>query len=220
METAFLICAIIGGTVIVCQFFLTLLGLGGDHGVGDGHDFSGGDAGGHDVGGHDAGGHDHVGHEGASSHEVGHGQEPSWFFTYLTLRTLTAAVAFFGLAGLAARHRGLEDWQVLAVAGGAGALAMYLVAKLMGLLGRFNVDGTVRIEHALGSRGTVYLSVPGNKAGVGKVHVSQAQRLLEYKAITKEETLHTGARIVVVGVITPDTVEVASATEPERLVNA
>ncbi len=213
METAFWLCAVIGGTVIVCQFFLTLLGMGGDHDAGDGPDFSGGDH------GADLGGHDQVGHEGISSHEVGHGQEPAWFFTYLTLRTLTAAIAFFGLAGLGARYQGLEEWQAFVIAIGAGAAVMVLVAKLMRLLTRLNVDGTVRVDQAVGSRGTVYLSVPGKRAGVGKVQVSQANRLVEYQAVTREESLPTGAKVVVVGVIAPDTVEVAQATEAERIAN-
>lgn len=215
MVTAFWLCAVIGGTVIVCQFFLTLLGMGGDHDAGDGHDFSGGGHEGVGIGGHDQFGHDQASPEGG--HEVGHGQEPSWFFTYLTLRTLTAAVAFFGLAGLGARYQGLEEWQAFIIAIAAGGAAMVLVAKLMGLLTRLNVDGTVRVEQAVGSRGTVYLSVPGKRAGVGKVHVSQANRLVEYQAITKEESLPTGTKVVVVGVIAPDTVEVAQATEAERI---
>src|SRR2546426_9349206 len=112
METAYLICAVVGGTLIVCQFLMTLLGLGGDH-----------DVGGHDAGGHDFGG----GHDVAGQHEAGHGSEPSWFFSMLTFRTLSAAVAFFGLAGLAATHGNLDPIPTLALALGAGAIALVLV---------------------------------------------------------------------------------------------
>src|ERR1035438_1680172 len=105
METAYLVCATIGGTLIVCQFLMTILGLGGHHDVG-GHD-AGGDAGGHDMVGHETGGHDASGH-----HEASQQSEPNWFFSQLTFRTLTAAFAFFGLApvgpgraSLAAAHR-------------------------------------------------------------------------------------------------------------------
>ena len=65
MALLFLVCAVVGGTILICQFVLTLVGLGGEHGidfshdvahdfVGDaGHDAAGGDA-------HGAGGEDHT----------------------------------------------------------------------------------------------------------------------------------------------------------------
>jgi hypothetical protein len=197
METAYLLCAAVGGTLIVCQFVLTLLGIGGDHDVGH-----------HGGGGHDFGGHDVAGH-----HDVGHGAEPSWFFSMLTFRTLSAAVAFFGLAGLAAHQAEFDRWQTLGIALAAGAAALFLVGWLMRMLIRLNVDGTARIERAVGSRGTVYLPVPAGKSGVGKVHVSLLNRTMEYRAVTAQDQLPTGAKIVVVGIVAPDTVEVASATE-------
>ena len=50
METFYTLCAVIGGTVLVCQFLLTLLGLGGGHDGGGDHGFDAG----HDGGtGHD-----------------------------------------------------------------------------------------------------------------------------------------------------------------------
>jgi hypothetical protein len=58
-----------------------------------------------------------------------------------------------------------------------------------------------------------YLSIPGAKAGVGKVHVNQLNRTVEYKAITAQEQLPTGAKIVVVSVVGADTVEVAPANQ-------
>jgi hypothetical protein len=201
METVYMICAAIGGTLIVCQFLLTILGLGGHHDVG----------GGHEIGGHDVGGHDACG-----AHETGQDSEPNWFFSQLTFRTLTATLAFFGLAGLAAIRFELEPALGLALAVAAGALAFLVVGWLIRLLSRLNIDGTIRIERAIGSEGTVYLSIPGAKAGAGKVHVNQVNRTVEYKAITSQGQLPTGVKIVVVSIVSADTVEVAPAIEPER----
>lgn len=195
MDNVYLVCAIAGGTLIGCQFLLTLFGLGGHHDVG----------GGHDIGGHD------MTHDFGADHDASH-VDSSWFFGMLTFRTLTAAVAFFGLAGLAA-SRELEPLPTLLVAVGAGAVALVIVGWLMRLLTTLNLDGTVRIERAVGTRGTVYLAVPGGKSGVGKVHVSLQNRTMEYKAITSQQQLPTGAKIIVVGIISSDTVEVASATD-------
>jgi hypothetical protein len=206
MEMVYMICAAVGGTLIVCQFLVTLLGLGGHHDMGGGHE-----AGGHDMAGHDTAGHDASGH-----HEPGQESQPNWFFSKLTIRTLSAAIAFFGLAGLAGIRYKLDPIPGMVIAVGAGGLALFLVAWLMKLLTKFNVDGTIRIERAVGARGTVYLSVPGSRAGAGKVHVNLLNRTLEYKAITSQENLATGAKIIVVGIVNADTVEVAPAPESER----
>ncbi len=203
METVYMICAALGGTLIVCQFLATIFGLGGHHDAGGGHDAAGGD----DMAGHDTSGHDDGSHDGHDHHDAG----PNWFISKLTFRTLSAAFAFFGLAGLAALRFEMEPLARLAIAGAAGAAAFFLVAWVMQLMGKLNVDGTVRIERAVGSEGTVYLSIPGAKSGVGKVHVNQLNRTIEYKAITSQEQLPTGAKIVVVSVVSADTVEVAPA---------
>jgi hypothetical protein len=212
METVYMICAAVGGTLIVCQFLATLLGLGGHHDLG-GHDV--GDGGGHDMAGHETDGHD-----AASHHESTHESHLNWFFSKLTFRTLSAAFAFFGLAGLACIGYGVDTIPGLVIALAAGGCALLIVGWLMNLMTKLNVDGTVRIERAVGSRGTVYLSVPGAKAGVGKVHVNQHNRTVEYKAITSLEQLPTGAKIVVVSIVNADTVEVAPANEAERTTHA
>jgi len=195
METVYMVCAIVGGTLIACQFLLTLLGLGGDH----------------DIGGHDGGGEMLGG-----DHEVGHGAESSWYFGMLTFRTLSAAFAFFGMAGMAGLNAGLEPMPTLGLALLAGFSALFIVGWLMRLLLKLNIDGTIRIDRAMGSKGTVYLSIPAARAGTGKVQVSILNRTIEYKAITAHGTLPAGAPIVVVGIINNDTVEVAPASEPER----
>lgn len=205
MEAVYMVCAAVGGTLIVCQFLLALLGLGGHHDVGGGHDM---DTGGHDMGGHDAGSHDAAG-----NHDGEHSSELNWFFSMLTFRTLTAAFAFFGLAGLACLRAGLDEFPGLVIALGAGGLAIFVVGWLMKLLSRLNIDGTIRIERAIGSRGTVYLSVPAAKAGAGKVHVNVLNRTIEYNAITSQERLPTGAKVIVVAIVSADTVEVATTTE-------
>lgn len=195
METVYLVCAAVGGTVIVCQFLMALFGLGADH----------------DAAGHDAG----AGHDVDGMHEVGHGAEPAWYFSVLTLRTLTAATAFFGLAGLAGQGAALEPIPTLGISLGAGLAALFIVAWIMRMLTRLNLDGTVRIERSIGARGTVYVPIPGERTGAGKVLVSVSNRTIEFKAITSQLPLATGAKIIVVGVVGPDTVEVAPATESQ-----
>lgn len=202
METTYLICAAIGGTLITCQFLMTLFGLGGHH------DMAGGD---HvDVGG----GHGDIGGpDGAGDHTVGHGDESTWFLGVLTFRTISAGMAFFGLVGLIGVRSGWEDWVTLISAGAAGLAALLLVGWVMQMLGRMNMDGTIRINRAVGCRGTVYLPIPGGNAGAGKVHVSVMNRTMEYRAVSTRESLPVGMKVVVVSVIGSDTLEVEPAHE-------
>jgi membrane protein implicated in regulation of membrane protease activity len=186
------VCAIVGGVFLVGQFILTLTGLGGDM---DGHDS--------DVGGHD------VHHDAA--HDVHEGSAASWFVGVLTFRTIVAALTFFGLMGLAGTWSAWDPALTLALSLAAGAASMFLLAYLMRSMHRLNADGSARIERALGQSGTVYLTVPGQRSGAGKVSVSVQNRTMEYRAVTSQHPLTTGTKVVVVAVVGPDTVEVASA---------
>lgn len=194
MELFFGVCAVVGGTVLLCQFVLTLVGFDTDGDV---------DAGGHDTGG---GHHD----SGEGSHHHG----SNWIFGVLTFRTIVAALTFFGLAGLAGHSAGMSPPATYAIAIVAGLAAMYGVHWMMQGLYRLRSDGTAHIEGAIGKTGTVYLKVPGMKSGVGKVTINLQGRTMEYPAMTAHDDLPTGNRIVVVDVIDQDTVEVELATEP------
>jgi membrane protein implicated in regulation of membrane protease activity len=197
-ETLYLLCAVAGGTLLLCQFLLGLLGFGHDHDTGDdvhadGHDTHG------DPGDHDT-----------------HG---GWFVGVLTFRSMVSAMTIFGLAGLTAglnlQHEPPVAFAIALVAGGA---TLFAVAWLMRTLHRLKADGTVRIERAVGANGTVYVTIPGEKAGVGKVTLSLQDRTVEYQAVTPhQQPLPTGAKIVVTAVIGPDTVEVTPATETGSL---
>jgi hypothetical protein len=198
METTYYVCAAIGGTLIVCQFAMTLFGLGGHHDL-SGHDHV-------EIGGHDSAG-DHHGDHGE------HGNESTWFMGLLTFRTISAAVAFFGIVGIIGQRGDLEEFVTLILAGAAGLAALFLVSWLMKLMIRMNVDGTMRIDRSVGCRGTVYVSIPAANAGQGKVQVSVLNRTMEYRAVTAQNALAPGVKIVVVRVVAPGIVEVSSQIE-------
>jgi hypothetical protein len=216
METAYLVCAVAGGTLIACQFLLTLLGMGGHHDTGGGHDLAGHDAGGHDGGGDHGDSHDGSVHD--ADHDAhGGSSATNWFLSVLTFRTVTGAVAFFGLTGLFLTRAEAGEAMALGGALVAGVGALFAVSWAMRSLSRLNIDGTVSIRRAVGADGVVYLSIPGSNTGAGKVHVTVSGRLVEYKAVTAEKDLPTGAKVVVVAVVDSDTVEVLPASNTERV---
>jgi hypothetical protein len=189
MYTFFLICAGVGGTLVLLQFLAGAIGLGGDHADAADHgDISG----------------DH----GADGHDADHG-DGNWFLGLLTFRAVCAAITFFGLGGLVASYYQLETPAQLGSAFLAGFAALYLVATMMKALYRLKAEGTVRIDNALGQTGTVYLRVPGQRAGAGKVTLNLQSRTVELEAYTAADELPTGTPIRVVAVLGPSSVEVA-----------
>jgi hypothetical protein len=203
VTTLYSICAVLGGTLLICQFVLGFLGLG--HHTGDG----GGGIEAHDFGGHG----DHM----DTGHDAHHDAHATGFVRLLTFRTIVAAVTFFGLAGRAAGAAEFSPAVTLGLAIAAGAGALFLVAWLMQAIFSLQADGSVRITRAVGACGTVYLPIPGHKAGVGKVLLNLQNRTMEYQAVTADDTLETGSKITVVAVLGTDTVEVTLAPKAENV---
>ena len=227
MTSVFIICAAVGGTVLVCQFLLMLIGLGGhvfadadmptDVGHAFGGDFHGGVRGISTAVGSHGGGDGlhgdaelHADHAGGESNDgdqaAQHGSTS--LFQVLSFRTVTAAMAFFGLAGWTAQSAEVSPPTALLVAVAAGVAALYAVYWMMQCLYRMQSEGNVRIQRSVGQHGNVYLRIPANRAGSGKIQLNLQNRTMEYLAVTAGQELPTGAKVVIVGVVNPTTLEV------------
>jgi membrane protein implicated in regulation of membrane protease activity len=188
LMTAYLLCAVIGGTILVVQTLLITMGAGSDGDVDtDPGDFHDGDI--HDL--HD--GHSH----GADS-----------FLKIFSFKTLVAFVTFFGLGGLASAKGGTAEAPSILVALAAGVLALFSVAYLMGAISRLQSKGNVDLKNAIGKAAKVYLHVPGERSGAGKVMVAVQGRKVEARAMTPGPAIPTGAEVRVVAVNEADTLEV------------
>ena len=180
MTTFFLTCAILGGAILLLQMVLGFIGFG--DGDGDVHD-----------GGHDA----HFAKEGLSGG-----------LNLLSVRALSAGLTFFGVGGLAGLKTGFGLFAAFPLGLIAGSIAAVVVAAVMRSMLRLETDGTLQIHGAVGTSGTVYLTVPGERSGVGKIHLTLQNRIVELQAVTSQRTLPTGSRVLVIDVVGPDTVDV------------
>ncbi len=196
MALLFLVCAVVGGTILICQFVLTLVGIGGEHGFDFSHDVA------HDFAadaGHDAPGGDAHG-AGGDDHAAAPQHGSSWLFAAISFRTLVAAVTFFGLVGSAARSAEQPVGVQLLLATAAGIGAMYGVHWLIRSISRLGEDATLRVKNALGQEGTVYVPIAGGRAQAGKIQLKVQNRLVEYEAVTSmPQRLATGTKVRVVG---------------------
>jgi hypothetical protein len=218
LSTIYLIAAVVGGTVLVCQFVLTFMGLGDDGAdAGADGDFAGdasfdGELVGDSV--HAGGAYDH--HTTLAHAADGEFQHPdsSWLFGVLSFRTMVAAAAFFGAAGSAARAAGYSQPTSLVIATLVGLGAMYGMYWLMRFISGLTSSGNERIRNALGQRATVYIPIPAARQGAGKVQLSMQNRIVEYQAVTEdEEPLKTGQAVQVVGIVASDMVKVRRAAQ-------
>jgi len=178
--------AIVGCTLVVLQVGLQVFGLAGhtdidgDHGDID-HGFD----------------HDHG--------TEGHG---NLFFGILSFKALCAFAGIFGLTGLAVSEGDMGATARVTLATGAGFAGMLFVAWMMRSLARLQASGTVNVQNAVGKTGTVYLTVPGSKAGSGKVTVEVQGRSMEFPAITEGGEIRTGTRVTVTAVEGDETLRV------------
>lgn len=215
LDMLFLIAAIIGGTVMICQFLLTLVGMGHDGGdIGDG-DFSGDAdaAGDFDIDG-DLPGDNHTPLGYAADADYQH-PDSSWLFGVLSFRTLIAAAAFFGVAGKTALSAGMSQPMALVIAILLGLAAMYGMYYLMQAMSKLTSSGNERISISIGKHATVYVPIPADGAGLGKVQVTLQNRTVEYQAVSEEtEPLRTGETVEIIEVKNSDTVAVRRLAAP------
>lgn len=173
--------AIIGGSVLVLQTLLLLLG---------GHSDADADA------DFDA---DHP-------QDVGHG---NIIFKALSIKTAVAFLTFFGLSGLACKQAGWETTSTLGVSLGAGIAALFIVGYLMSMLTQLQSSGNVNLANAVGTTGKVYVRIPPNYAGRGKVTVVVQKRSMQFSAVTAGAEIPTGREVRVIAQTNPTTLEVA-----------
>jgi hypothetical protein len=184
-ELVYIGCAVAGGAILIVQTALLLFG------VGDGHDA------GHDIHPEDTG----PGH--ADTHES------SGSFQLLSVRSLVAFLTFFGLGGWWACERGWESWQVALFAFASGLSVGVVVAWLLSLQQKLNVEGNLKPANAIGKPAQVYLRIPAHRGGQGKITVSMQGRTVEFNAQTDGAELATGSQVLVISQLSPDTFVVA-----------
>lgn len=183
--------AIPSSLILLLQTLVSLIGFG-EHGAG--HEFS-------DTSGLDLDCPDHSldmhsdfcpGHDADISDlpDSGDGSNPADFST-LRLFTIQGFVAFFTVFSWTSivfvssgtyRPLGIIIGIIL------GFCTMAAIAKMMQYSRRLTENGTVDLKNSIGEIGTVYIPIPANAAGQGKIVIKVQDRLGEYSAITYANT--------------------------------
>lgn len=192
----YLYSAVVGCSLVVIQVVLQIFGFIGDADLDSGHDGGIGDAGdSHDT---------HMDGDAGDGAE-GHG---NIFFGILSFKALCAFAGIFGLVGLMLMDTFEKPQGRVAIAFAAGVAGMFMVAWMMRSLSRLQATGSIQMRNAVGRSGSVYLKIPPNGSGSGKVTIEIQGRSQEFQAITEGPEISTGARVTVVSVEGDDTLKV------------
>jgi hypothetical protein len=211
-----LYCIAVPATVIMLlQTILMLIGLGG-------HGDAGGSGGPIDGGvGHDippdavVGGHSTIGHVGTivGAHDTAAaaGQEAPAegttgagdivSFRLFTFQSILVFLVVFGWTGVAmSANHATPGYVDILVAFLAGAAGLFLTAWMFYGLMKLQNSGNVRLTNAVGLEGEVYIPIPPDGKGQGKVNLLLQGRWIECDAMTNGlEALKTGQAVRIVG---------------------
>lgn len=141
--------------------------------------------------------------DGCEHTAIGDGSNPSDFGTMqlFTLQGIMTFLCVFGWTGVICTSLGLHVAIAVIIALVLGFLAMLGVAKVLQLTRKLTQDGSLDVRRLLGEKGRVYIPIPANESGEGKVTIAAGERFIELSAVTDEqETIPTGTQVRIIDV--------------------
>jgi membrane protein implicated in regulation of membrane protease activity len=115
-------------------------------------------------------------------------------FKFFSLRAVFAFITFFGWGGVL---WGDSGWSGFFGAGACGFTMMFLTALLIFGLLKLQQNGNIYAEDYINCTGIVYLTVPPERSGTGRVTVTVNGSRREIRAVADEE-LPTGCSVRIV----------------------
>lgn len=123
-------------------------------------------------------------------------------FQFLSIKNIVAFFTVFGWSGIGFINAGLDSLLVILLSTLCGLLMMLIMATLFYFMSRLAESGTLKMNNAIGKLGEVYLVIPANRGGMGKVQLNVQGSVRTLDAITDDEkTIPTSSIIQVQNVI-------------------
>jgi membrane-bound ClpP family serine protease len=122
-------------------------------------------------------------------------------FQLLSFRNLINFLLGFAWGGISFSNIIQSRSTLVFVAFLIGLAFFFMFVLIMQQLLRFQEDNTTKIQDALNQTGSVYLTIPEQKNGFGKIQVSIKGSQKEYQAVTNGERIPSGHAIRIVEVI-------------------
>ena len=124
----------------------------------------------------------------------------------LSVRNLVNFCLGFGWTAILLQNQVKSTTLLLVIALVVGVALVALVMLLFKWIGGMQQSGNINVyKSAIDCQGTVYLTIPAERSGEGKVQISISNSVREYDAITDGPALKTGTKIHVIDVVSSDT---------------
>lgn len=123
-------------------------------------------------------------------------------FQFLSVKSIVGFFTMFGWTGLGLLSGGVAPWLVILLSVICGLLMMVAMASLFYFMSKLTDNGTLNMKNAIGHLGEVYLTIPANRKGMGKVQLTVQGSIRTLEAITDDpEPIVTSSLIEVLDVI-------------------
>lgn len=133
----------------------------------------------------------------SADHDVAFDSDQGIGFQFLSIKNLVGFFAIFGWTGIAMLSGGKSLVMTVVVSTLAGFAMMVIMATLVYYLGKLTEHNVLDLTNAKGKIGTVYLRIPAERKGMGKVQLNvQGFQTLDAITDAKEE-IKTGAVVEV-----------------------
>lgn len=117
-----------------------------------------------------------------------------------TVKTLSSFFAIGGWVGFAVSDLG--NFPAILISLLSGTAALVGMAFIMKRLTSLQSEGNINYSNAIGKIANVYLTIPANNSGNGKINLTLQERFIEANAITNdEENIKTGSMVKIVSII-------------------
>jgi len=180
-EQLFWGCAIVSSLVFLLQAALTLLGM-------DGHsDFD------------------------LDASVSGDTMDMGGGLSLFSVRSFVNFFVGFGWAGVSFYNLIPQKWLLYLVAAIVGCVFVWLYFFIRRQTSKLQSDGSIDVTSVVGAYCDVYLRIPGDRSGNGKVQISINGSVHEFNAVTSGPTLPSGSRARVVSVLEGGFFEVEKA---------
>lgn len=124
----------------------------------------------------------------------------------LTFRNFINFFIGFGWSAILLRDSISSTTLLMVISVVVGVAVVFLVMMLFRWLSGMQQSGNINVfKSAVGCEGKVYLRIPAERSGQGKVQITINDAVREYEAVTDGPALPNGASIRVVEVISADT---------------
>lgn len=182
LQQIFYYCAIPSTLILVIQTFLSILGIGHD-------DF-------------DVDVDLDMDTDYDSSVSTADAVESAASLKFFSIRGIVAFFTMFGWVGVVLAGKGINSAAVIIIAFISGLAGMFIIALLFYFITKLQCSGNIRIKNAIGQIGQVYIPIPSNMSGKGKIQITLQESLSEIYAMTEgNEKLATGTMVLVVDAI-------------------